>query len=91
MKNKNCEYDKYILTIQLLNLNTEKYKILIYSKRVGQNIFIHLSVHVFFLQFKPYSQHIIKGKLGSNLGHAGILTGNTRVSHTHPLGSYGTP
>ena len=33
----------------------------------------------------------IKGKLGSDMGQPGILTGDTRVSHTQPSGSCGTP
>ena len=40
---------------------------------------------------KHYFWHIIKGKLGSNVGQPWILTGDTRVSHTSPLGSCGTP
>ena len=42
-------------------------------------------MHV-FLQFKHYFGHIIKGKLGSDVGQPGILTGDTRVSQTQPSG-----
>ena len=38
-----------------------------------------------------YFWHIIKGKLGSDVGQPGILTGDIRVSHTHPSDSCGTP
>ena len=44
-----------------------------------------------FLQYKHYFRHIITGKLGSDIGQPGILTGDTRVSHTQPAGSCGTP
>ena len=32
-----------------------------------------------------------KGKLGEDVGQPGILTGDTRVSHTSPKGECGTP
>ena len=32
-----------------------------------------------------------KGKLGSDMGQPGILTGDTRVSHTSPKGECETP
>ena len=47
------------------------------------DLLFHLSMHV-SQQFKHYFWHIIKGKLGSDMGQPGILTGDTRVSHTHP-------
>ena len=43
------------------------------------------------LQFRHYLRHATKGKLCLDVGQPGILTGDTRVSHTHPLGSRGTP
>ena len=39
----------------------------------------------------PTSSPGFKGKLGSDMGQPGILTGDTRVSHTSPKGECGTP
>ena len=49
-----------------------------------------LSVHVSF-NISIIFQHIIQGKLGVDVGQPGILTGDGRVSYTHPLGACGTP
>ena len=75
-----------ILPYRTVLINTHLFKY------AGSGLF-HLSVHV-SQEFKHYFWHnIIKGKLGSDMGQPGILTGDTRVSHTHPSGSYacGTP
>ena len=41
---------------------------------------------VYLLWFMFMSRYTIKGKLGSSVGQPGILTGETRLSHTHPPG-----
>ena len=47
-------------------------------------------INACFLAITHYFSHIIRGKLGSDVVQLSIITGDTKVSHTHPSGSYGT-